>query len=107
MPYCILELKLKLFQRKYKEASKCYQNAMSIDETSIPSLIGLLRCQVIEYDATKQNNASVLHDISDQIEFLEQVQTGPVSLAFFESIFAKPLWLHYLGVATKPTLLSI
>jgi len=74
----VVALNIHSLQRKYKDAAKCYQNAMSIDETSIPSLIGLLRCQVIEYEAAKRNDSAILNDIKDQIEFLEQVQVGPV-----------------------------
>lgn len=52
---------------------------MAIDETSIPSLIGLLRCQAIEYDESKQSDSTTLKDMKDQIEFLDQVYVDPVS----------------------------
>ena len=77
--YAPMSCKRVFLQCKYKEASKCYQHAMSIDETSVPSLIGLLRCQVVEYEGTKQNEMAALNDIRDQIDFLDQVQATPVS----------------------------
>ena len=60
---------------------------MSIDETSIPSLIGLLRCQAMEYQESKQSDISILNDMKDQIEFLDQVHVDPVSFYNFE-VFA-------------------
>uniref|UniRef100_A0A8C6SQ89 Tetratricopeptide repeat protein 21B n=1 Tax=Neogobius melanostomus TaxID=47308 RepID=A0A8C6SQ89_9GOBI len=50
---------------KTKEAIKWYKNAMSLDETSVAALTGIIHCQLIE---------GQLQDAEQQLEFLTEIQ---------------------------------
>ncbi|XP_048342202.1 tetratricopeptide repeat protein 21B isoform X1 [Sphaerodactylus townsendi] len=54
-----------ILQGKIKEAEKWYQTAMALDESSVPALTGIIRCQLME---------GKLHDVEQQLEFLSEVQ---------------------------------
>uniref|UniRef100_A0AAV2JXT5 Tetratricopeptide repeat protein 21B n=1 Tax=Knipowitschia caucasica TaxID=637954 RepID=A0AAV2JXT5_KNICA len=54
-----------LLQGKIKEAMKWYKNAMSLDETSVTALTGIIHCQFIE---------GHLQDAEQQLEFLTEIQ---------------------------------
>ncbi|KAJ6650398.1 hypothetical protein lerEdw1_010111, partial [Lerista edwardsae] len=54
-----------VLQGKIKEAVKWYKTAMSLDETSVPALTGIIRCQLIE---------GKLEDVEQQLEFLNEIQ---------------------------------
>lgn len=54
-----------LLQGKVKDAMKCYRNAMKINDTSVQSLTGIIRCQLIE---------NQLDDAAQQLDFLQEVQ---------------------------------
>ncbi|XP_061827685.1 tetratricopeptide repeat protein 21B [Nerophis lumbriciformis] len=50
---------------KIKEAMKWYKTAMTLDETSLPALTGIIRCQLME---------GRLEDADQQLEFLTEIQ---------------------------------
>uniref|UniRef100_A0A4W2GQJ0 Tetratricopeptide repeat protein 21B n=1 Tax=Bos indicus x Bos taurus TaxID=30522 RepID=A0A4W2GQJ0_BOBOX len=50
---------------KVKEALKWYKTAMTLDETSVPALVGFIQCQLIE---------GQLQDADQHLEFLSEVQ---------------------------------
>uniref|UniRef100_A0A7N6FE25 Tetratricopeptide repeat domain 21B n=1 Tax=Anabas testudineus TaxID=64144 RepID=A0A7N6FE25_ANATE len=54
-----------VLQGKIKEAMKWYKTAMTLDETSVSALTGLIRCQLIE---------GHLVDAEQQLEFLTEIQ---------------------------------
>ncbi|KAI4887077.1 hypothetical protein NFI96_013965, partial [Prochilodus magdalenae] len=54
-----------VLQGRTKEAIKWYQTAMSLDESSVSALIGIIRCQLIE---------GHLEDAEQQLEFLTEIQ---------------------------------
>ncbi|XP_056653199.1 tetratricopeptide repeat protein 21B isoform X3 [Monodelphis domestica] len=54
-----------ILKGKVKEALKWYKTAMTLDETSVPALIGIIRCQLIE---------GQLQDADHQLEFLNEIQ---------------------------------
>uniref|UniRef100_A0A8C9WIP1 Tetratricopeptide repeat domain 21B n=1 Tax=Scleropages formosus TaxID=113540 RepID=A0A8C9WIP1_SCLFO len=54
-----------VLQGRIKEAIKWYKTAMTLDETSISALIGIIRCQLIE---------GHLEDAEQQLEFLTEIQ---------------------------------
>ncbi|ESO93623.1 hypothetical protein LOTGIDRAFT_189817 [Lottia gigantea] len=54
-----------LLQGKVRDALRCYRNAMKMDESSVPSLTGIIQCQLIE---------NQLDDASQQLEFLNEIQ---------------------------------
>ncbi|XP_070546763.1 tetratricopeptide repeat protein 21B-like [Ptychodera flava] len=54
-----------LLQGKARDAMKCYRNAMKLDETSVPALTGIIKCQLIE---------GQLDDAEQQLEFLNEIQ---------------------------------
>ncbi|KAK6182507.1 hypothetical protein SNE40_010181 [Patella caerulea] len=61
-----------LLQGKVKDAMRCYRNAMKLDETSVPSLTGIIRCQLLE---------NQLDDAAQQLEFLTEIQQSIGRLA--------------------------
>ncbi|KAM9549015.1 tetratricopeptide repeat protein 21B isoform 2-T2 [Guaruba guarouba] len=54
-----------ILQGKVKEALKWYKTAMRLDETSVPALTGIIRCQLIQ---------GQLEDAEQQLEFLKEIQ---------------------------------
>uniref|UniRef100_A0AAR2L5L3 Tetratricopeptide repeat protein 21B n=1 Tax=Pygocentrus nattereri TaxID=42514 RepID=A0AAR2L5L3_PYGNA len=54
-----------VLQGRTKEAIKWYQTAMSLDESSVSALIGIIRCQLSE---------GHLEDAEQQLEFLTEIQ---------------------------------
>ncbi|KAM4626732.1 tetratricopeptide repeat protein 21B [Discoglossus pictus] len=54
-----------ILQGKVKEALKWYKTAMTLDETSVSALTGIIRCQLIE---------GHLQDADQQLEFLKEIQ---------------------------------
>ncbi|XP_061734928.1 tetratricopeptide repeat protein 21B isoform X2 [Nerophis ophidion] len=50
---------------KTKEAMKWYKTAMTLDETSLPALTGIIKCQLME---------GRLEDADQQLEFLTEIQ---------------------------------
>ncbi|CAK8690557.1 unnamed protein product [Clavelina lepadiformis] len=83
---------------KYKDTVKCLNSAMAIDETSVAALVGMLRCQIVEYEAKKEYDPATLQDISDQLEFLTQLQMDP------EVSFLKAVLTHESGKPQEETL---
>ncbi|POI31442.1 hypothetical protein CIB84_004807, partial [Bambusicola thoracicus] len=54
-----------ILQGKVKEALKWYKTAMTLDETSVSALTGIIRCQLIQ---------GQLEDAEQQLEFLNEIQ---------------------------------
>ncbi|NWY76297.1 TT21B protein, partial [Erithacus rubecula] len=54
-----------ILQGKAKEALKWYKTAMTLDETSVSALTGIIRCQLIQ---------GQLEDAEQQLEFLNEIQ---------------------------------
>ncbi|XP_040004915.1 tetratricopeptide repeat protein 21B isoform X1 [Xiphias gladius] len=54
-----------ILQGRIKEAMKWYKTAMTLDETSVSALTGIIRCQLIE---------GHLEDAEQQLEFLTEIQ---------------------------------
>lgn len=54
-----------VLQGKIKEAMKWYKTAMTLDETSVSALTGIIRCQLIE---------GHIEDAEQQLEFLTEIQ---------------------------------
>uniref|UniRef100_A0A8D0ECK0 Tetratricopeptide repeat domain 21B n=1 Tax=Salvator merianae TaxID=96440 RepID=A0A8D0ECK0_SALMN len=69
-------------QGKIKEAEKCYKAAMSLDETSVPALTGIIRCQLME---------GKLDDVEQQLEFLNEIQQSvgkSAELSYLRAVLA-------------------
>ncbi|XP_053925201.1 tetratricopeptide repeat protein 21B isoform X2 [Cuculus canorus] len=71
-----------ILQGKVKEALKWYNTAMTLDETSVSALTGIIRCQLIQ---------GQLEDAEQQLEFLNEIQqsigkTG--ELSFLHAVLA-------------------
>uniref|UniRef100_A0A8C5R7T2 Tetratricopeptide repeat domain 21B n=1 Tax=Leptobrachium leishanense TaxID=445787 RepID=A0A8C5R7T2_9ANUR len=56
---------LHILQGKIKDALKWYKTAMTLDESSVPALTGIIRCQLLE---------GQLQDADQQLEFLMEIQ---------------------------------
>ncbi|EDO49516.1 predicted protein, partial [Nematostella vectensis] len=54
-----------VLQGKIRDATKAFRAAMKLDETSVPALTGIIRCQLIE---------GQLEDAEQQLEFLNEIQ---------------------------------
>ncbi|NXA46707.1 TT21B protein, partial [Nothocercus julius] len=54
-----------ILQGKVKEALKWYKTAMTLDETSVSALTGIIRCQLTQ---------GQLEDAEQQLEFLKEIQ---------------------------------
>eukprot|EP00730_Choanoeca_flexa_P019334 TRINITY_DN9437_c0_g2_i5.p1 TRINITY_DN9437_c0_g2~~TRINITY_DN9437_c0_g2_i5.p1 ORF type:complete len:1329 (+),score=492.54 TRINITY_DN9437_c0_g2_i5:125-4111(+) len=62
------EQALQLFRRDHiREAGKLYKKAMSVEETSVTALTGLILCQIL---------VGQLDDAEQQLDFLQEVQTS-------------------------------
>ncbi|XP_064019914.1 tetratricopeptide repeat protein 21B isoform X2 [Pogoniulus pusillus] len=71
-----------ILQGKVKEALMCYKNAMTLDETSISALTGIIRCQLLQ---------GQLEDAEQQLEFLNQIQEAiekSGELSFLRAVLA-------------------
>ncbi|MEE6489492.1 hypothetical protein FKM82_015590 [Ascaphus truei] len=71
-----------ILQGKVKEALKWYQTAMTLDETSVYALTGIIRCQLIE---------GQLQDADQQLEFLMEIQQSigkSGELSFLRAVLA-------------------
>ncbi|KXJ11499.1 tetratricopeptide repeat protein 21B [Exaiptasia diaphana] len=54
-----------IFQVHIKEATKTFRTAMKLDETSVPALTGIIKCQLID---------GQIEDAEQQLEFLNEIQ---------------------------------
>ncbi|KAJ1188379.1 hypothetical protein NDU88_005140 [Pleurodeles waltl] len=71
-----------ILQGKVKEALKCYKTAMTLDETSVSALTGIIRCQLIE---------GQLQEADQQLEFLTEIQQSigkSGELSFLRAVLA-------------------
>ncbi|XP_040560144.1 tetratricopeptide repeat protein 21B isoform X2 [Gallus gallus] len=71
-----------ILQGKVKEALKWYQTAMTLDETSVSALTGIIRCQLIQ---------GQLEDAEQQLEFLNEIQQSigkSGELSFLRAVLA-------------------
>ncbi|XP_069472384.1 tetratricopeptide repeat protein 21B [Ambystoma mexicanum] len=71
-----------ILQGKVKEALKCYKTAMTLDETSVSALTGIIRCQLIE---------GQLQEADQQLEFLTEIQQSigkSAELSFLRAVLA-------------------
>ncbi|KAM9033190.1 tetratricopeptide repeat protein 21B isoform 3-T3 [Sarcophilus harrisii] len=71
-----------ILQGKVKEALKWYKTAMTLDETSVSALIGIIRCQLIE---------GQIQDAGHQLEFLNEIQQSigkTAELTFLHAVLA-------------------
>ncbi|XP_072435599.1 tetratricopeptide repeat protein 21B isoform X3 [Chiloscyllium punctatum] len=71
-----------VLQGKVKEAVRWYKTAMSLDESSVPALTGIIRCQLIE---------GQLEDAEQQLEFLNEIQQSigkSGELSFLRAVLA-------------------
>ncbi|XP_029790318.1 tetratricopeptide repeat protein 21B isoform X2 [Suricata suricatta] len=71
-----------ILQGKVKEALNWYNTAMKLDETSVPALIGVIRCQLLE---------GQLQDADQQLEFLSEIQQSigkSAELAYLHAVLA-------------------
>ncbi|XP_030344690.1 tetratricopeptide repeat protein 21B isoform X2 [Strigops habroptila] len=71
-----------ILQGKVKEALKWYKTAMRLDETSVPALTGIIRCQLIQ---------GQLEDAEQQLEFLNEIQQSigkSGELSFLRAVLA-------------------
>uniref|UniRef100_A0A8B9LC89 Tetratricopeptide repeat domain 21B n=1 Tax=Astyanax mexicanus TaxID=7994 RepID=A0A8B9LC89_ASTMX len=70
-----------VLQGKTKEAIKWYQTAMSLDESSVSALTGIIRCQLSE---------GHLEDAEHQLEFLTEIQQsiGKSELLYLRAVLA-------------------
>ncbi|XP_004703829.1 tetratricopeptide repeat protein 21B isoform X1 [Echinops telfairi] len=71
-----------ILQGKVKGAINWYQTAMTLDETSISALMGLIRCQLIE---------GQLQDADHQLEFFSEIQQSigkSTELAYLHAVLA-------------------
>jgi tetratricopeptide (TPR) repeat protein len=60
----------KLSQEKFKEAIKCYNSALKLDESNAVSTLGILKCQILE---------DHIEDVGQQLELLSETQESVVS----------------------------
>uniref|UniRef100_A0A8B9P2D9 Tetratricopeptide repeat domain 21B n=1 Tax=Apteryx owenii TaxID=8824 RepID=A0A8B9P2D9_APTOW len=71
-----------ILQGKVKEASKWYKTAMTLDETSVSALTGIIRCQLTQ---------GQLEDAEQQLEFLNEIQQSigkSGELSFLRAVLA-------------------
>ncbi|XP_048165484.1 tetratricopeptide repeat protein 21B isoform X3 [Corvus hawaiiensis] len=71
-----------ILQGKVKEALKWYKTAMTLDETSVSALTGIIRCQLIQ---------GQLEDAEQQLEFLNEIQQSigkSEELSFLHAVLA-------------------
>ncbi|XP_077175955.1 tetratricopeptide repeat protein 21B [Paroedura picta] len=71
-----------ILQGKIKEAEKWYQAAMALDESSVPALAGIIRCQLME---------GKLDDVEQQLEFLCEIQLSigkSAELSYLQAVLA-------------------
>ncbi|KAF4796860.1 tetratricopeptide repeat domain 21B [Turdus rufiventris] len=71
-----------ILQGKVKEALKWYKTAMTLDETSVSALTGIIRCQLIQ---------GQLEDAEQQLEFLNEIQQSigkSGELSFLRAVLA-------------------
>ncbi|XP_019378278.1 PREDICTED: tetratricopeptide repeat protein 21B [Gavialis gangeticus] len=71
-----------ILQERVKEALKWYKTAMTLDETSVSALTGIIRCQLIE---------GQLEDADQQLEFLNEIQQSigkSGELSFLRAVLA-------------------
>ncbi|XP_018767037.3 tetratricopeptide repeat protein 21B isoform X2 [Serinus canaria] len=71
-----------ILQGKVKEAQKWYKTAMTLDETSVSALTGIIRCQLIQ---------GQLEDAEHQLEFLNEIQQSigkSGELSFLHAVLA-------------------
>ncbi|XP_075367447.1 tetratricopeptide repeat protein 21B isoform X5 [Mycteria americana] len=71
-----------ILQGKVKEALKWYKTAMTLDETSVSALTGIIRCQLIQ---------GQLEDAEQQLEFLNEIQQSigkSGELSFLHAVLA-------------------
>ncbi|XP_066468231.1 tetratricopeptide repeat protein 21B isoform X2 [Tiliqua scincoides] len=86
-----------VLQGKIKEAVKWYKTAMALDETSVPALTGIIRCQLME---------GKLDDVEQQLEFLNEIQHSigkPAELSYLCAVLAMK---KYKGQEEVITLLN-
>lgn len=67
-----------VMQKRVRDAMKSYRTAMNLDETSVPALTGIIRCQLLE---------NMIDDAEQQLEFLNEIQQS----------IGKSAELSYLG----------
>ncbi|XP_037379346.1 tetratricopeptide repeat protein 21B isoform X1 [Talpa occidentalis] len=71
-----------ILQGKVKEALKWFKTAMTLDETSVPALVGFIRCQLID---------GQLQDADQQLEFLSEIQQSlgkSAELSYLHAVLA-------------------
>uniref|UniRef100_A0A8C0BR62 Tetratricopeptide repeat protein 21B n=1 Tax=Buteo japonicus TaxID=224669 RepID=A0A8C0BR62_9AVES len=71
-----------ILQGKEKEALKWYKTAMTLDETSVSALTGIIRCQLMQ---------GQLEDAEQQLEFLNEIQQSigkSGELSFLRAVLA-------------------
>ncbi|KFQ72482.1 Tetratricopeptide repeat protein 21B, partial [Phaethon lepturus] len=71
-----------ILQGKVKDALKWYKTAMSLDETSVSALTGIIHCQLIQ---------GQLEDAEQQLEFLNEIQQSigkSGELSFLRAVLA-------------------
>ncbi|KFZ59503.1 Tetratricopeptide repeat protein 21B, partial [Antrostomus carolinensis] len=71
-----------ILQGKVKEALKWYKTALTLDETSVSALTGIIRCQLIQ---------GQLEDAEQQLEFLKEIQQSigkSGELSFLRAVLA-------------------
>ncbi|XP_068876877.1 tetratricopeptide repeat protein 21B isoform X2 [Aphelocoma coerulescens] len=71
-----------ILQGKMKEALKWYKTAMTLDETSVSALTGIIRCQLIQ---------GQLEDAEEQLEFLNEIEQSigkSGELSFLRAVLA-------------------
>ncbi|XP_037998869.1 tetratricopeptide repeat protein 21B isoform X3 [Motacilla alba alba] len=71
-----------ILQGKVKEAQKWYKTAMTLDETSVSALTGIIRCQLIQ---------GQFEDAEHQLEFLNEIQQSigkSGELSFLHAVLA-------------------
>ena len=76
-----------LIEGKLQEALQTYRRAFSIDEMSIPAMMGVLHCQLLMGKNT---------EAQQQLEFLNELQTSPSSQAVSSATVIMQLLLHFL-----------
>ncbi|CAH1774388.1 unnamed protein product [Owenia fusiformis] len=70
-------------QGKIRDATKCYRNAMKLDETSVQALTGIIQCQLTD---------NQLEDASQQLEFLNEIQQSvgnSAELSYLTAVLAR------------------
>ncbi|XP_044274364.1 tetratricopeptide repeat protein 21B [Varanus komodoensis] len=71
-----------ILQGKIKEAVKWYKTGMTLDETSVPALTGIIRSQLME---------GKLDDVEQQLEFLNEIQQSigkSAELSYLRAVLA-------------------